>query len=577
MRIADGRSAFVQWDTGQQIVFDAPCAEAHFAPRTGTVTIDVETRLVGGEYVADVPDELLQTARPVTVYAFVQSPGRYTRQIRSFEVRARPKPADYIYTPTERETWEHLQAQIGDLDKLKTKAKSDLVAAINEAAQSGGGGVADSDIFVIPVTIDLNEETGAGTTTVTFDEIKEAHNDGKTLLCVANDTAQGLSAILTEYSVTATRAAFMALTEGGAITLMAAISKDGTVQYAMSAGSVAMTRQWSYTDEQKEQLRENFDLVAKTDKLANPYALTFGGAVSGTYDGSEAKSITIPDASDIKIYATLDDFIARRFTNRAAMVLNAPSVTITPGAWSDVGFPALAYTSGVSHGEATIYLTSCATAKKCSVSLQMDGSYRGPYAIAATPDHTLGLTAATVGQIAKISAVDDNGVPTAWEPVDMPSGGSEKWELIRHILIPEGAAETNALTINADEDGKPFALKKLRLYTTLPAYTGTSTIPSFSFTMLNGITLGAQAPLAYTSGLPLPGKTVSVGFYEVDLTMPGYQTERQSRWGSVGVRTLETPYWGARRLDGAETIFSIGGTNMLIYPGCEFYLYGVRA
>lgn len=40
----------------------------------------------------------------------------------------------------------------------------------------------------------------------------------------------------------------------------------------------------------------------------------------------------------------------------------------------------------------------------------------------------MGITGATVGQIAKISAVDDNGVPTAWEPVDMPSGGGDgKW------------------------------------------------------------------------------------------------------------------------------------------------------
>nr|DAZ15834.1 MAG TPA: hypothetical protein [Caudoviricetes sp.] len=35
------------------------------------------------------------------------------------------------------------------------------------------------------------------------------------------------------------------------------------------------------------------------------------------------------------------------------------------------------------------------------------------------------ITGATVGQIAKISAVDDNGVPTAWEPADMPSGGGD--------------------------------------------------------------------------------------------------------------------------------------------------------
>ena len=35
----------------------------------------------------------------------------------------------------------------------------------------------------------------------------------------------------------------------------------------------------------------------------------------------------------------------------------------------------------------------------------------------------MGITGATVGQIAKITAVDASGTPTAWEPVDMPSGG----------------------------------------------------------------------------------------------------------------------------------------------------------
>lgn len=36
----------------------------------------------------------------------------------------------------------------------------------------------------------------------------------------------------------------------------------------------------------------------------------------------------------------------------------------------------------------------------------------------------MGITGATIGQIAKITAVDASGVPTAWSPVDMPSGGS---------------------------------------------------------------------------------------------------------------------------------------------------------
>lgn len=33
----------------------------------------------------------------------------------------------------------------------------------------------------------------------------------------------------------------------------------------------------------------------------------------------------------------------------------------------------------------------------------------------------ISVTGATVGQTVKISAVDNNGVPTAWEPVDFPT------------------------------------------------------------------------------------------------------------------------------------------------------------
>ena len=42
-------------------------------------------------------------------------------------------------------------------------------------------------------------------------------------------------------------------------------------------------------------------------------------------------------------------------------------------------------------------------------------------------DHTLGLTSATVGQIAKITAVDDNGAPTAWGAVDIKSDDLATW------------------------------------------------------------------------------------------------------------------------------------------------------
>ncbi len=50
----------------------------------------------------------------------------------------------------------------------------------------------------------------------------------------------------------------------------------------------------------------------------------------------------------------------------------------------------------------------------------------------------LDVTGATVGQTVKISAVDSNGVPTAWEPVDMASGAAEKsWEKIIDVSVTE--------------------------------------------------------------------------------------------------------------------------------------------
>lgn len=52
------------------------------------------------------------------------------------------------------------------------------------------------------------------------------------------------------------------------------------------------------------------------------------------------------------------------------------------------------------------------------------------------------ITGATVGQIAKITAVDSAGKPTAWSPVDMPSGGGgEKWEKIAEIELRADTAE----------------------------------------------------------------------------------------------------------------------------------------
>ena len=79
---------------------------------------------------------------------------------------------------------------------------------------------------------------------------------------------------------------------------------------------------------------------------------------------------------------------------------------------------------------------------------------------------SMDITGATVGQIAKITAVDDMGKPTAWAPVDMPSGGnSEEMRVIKTITIT--ADDVNSVYFNRDDNGLPFALTKhirIRMY-----------------------------------------------------------------------------------------------------------------
>ena len=72
---------------------------------------------------------------------------------------------------------------------------------------------------------------------------------------------------------------------------------------------------------------------------------------------------------------------------------------------------------------------------------------------------TLGITGAAVGQIARITAVDSDGKPTAWEPVDMASGyikpdsGIPKSDLSNEVQDSLSKADT-ALQEHQDISGK---------------------------------------------------------------------------------------------------------------------------
>lgn len=90
---------------------------------------------------------------------------------------------------------------------------------------------------------------------------------------------------------------------------------------------------------------------------------------------------------------------------------------------------------------------------------------RGEKGEDAAADRSLGLTGATVGQIAKIAAVDASGVPTAWSPVDMPSGGggdggagAKEFRLVTSITLDE---QSDRVDISVDSSGNTFALREV--------------------------------------------------------------------------------------------------------------------
>ena len=68
-------------------------------------------------------------------------------------------------------------------------------------------------------------------------------------------------------------------------------------------------------------------------------------------------------------------------------------------------------------------------------------------------DLSLGITGAQVGQIAKITAVDASGKPTAWSPVDMAGSGVEWYE----VIDMETTEAVNDLIISTDKNGRPIS------------------------------------------------------------------------------------------------------------------------
>lgn len=267
--------------------------------------------------------------------------------------------------------------------------------------------------------------------------------------------------------------------------------------------------------------------------LKNPAALTFAGAVTGTYDGSEALTITIPEGGSggssggglrkmsavasyigipvaelpqdgtvwmciskgdgAELYSgtvtieggslTANNLIAvssgsviqlnQATTIGAGFVIYGMSATEYVGVWQEVGAGGASINWRGEWAEVTLYSKLDAVSYEGSSYIfasdtpaigaipGVDGEWQMMAQKGASgTDLSLGVIGATVGQIAKITAVDASGKPTAWEPVDMPSGGGgREWVEIGHVTTEEDSTNSTTIRFTTDVSSTPLELR----------------------------------------------------------------------------------------------------------------------
>ena len=432
--------------------------------------------------------------------------------------------------------WAQIQAMVGDLGTLDTEAKSNLVAAINEALTKGGE-IAPAEVQRI--VEDYLKANPPGTVSDGKDGITPTIGKNGNWYLGSTDTGKP------SRGADGTPGATGAPGKDGA---PGADGKDGITPTIGKNGNWYL----GSTD---------------TGKPSRGAGGTPGAAGASGKDGSPGADgkdgITPAIGENGNWYlGSSDTGKPSRGADGAVPDIQIGTVTTLPA-----GSDATASMGG--------------TAENPLLNLGIPKGADGQGGGSGGTDISLGLTSATVGQTIKVKAVDTDGKPTAWEAAE----SGEKWEKIAEIIIPDDAEESNALTIDKDINGQPFSLLKARLCGKFPKYTGGSTIPGFSFAMLNGRANGNPSPAVYTSLWPKVETARLVGVvYEVDVSgaqviesvlrsAGGGWGENMGMYGSSSstyVKYFTDSLW-------AKPITSIGGTGMLIYPGCKFVLYGVRA
>ena len=290
---------------------------------------------------------------------------------------------------------EAVQKQIGNLDDLTTKAKETLVAAINEAARTGSGGAGSITMRTDGGYIQYSTDDGSTwKNLIALAELKGEPGQNGADGAPGQNGADGAPGA-DGYSPAAS---VEQSADGAKITIT---DKSGTTEAVVKNGKDGANG------------RDGADGQPGRDG-------TDGAPGRDGVDGQPGKDGT--------------DGITPTIGDNGNWFLGA----------TDTGKPSRGATGD--------------TGPTGPQGIQGEQGAAGPQGPAGKDGAGMDITGATVGQIAKISAVDENGKPTAWVPVDM-SGGSlpEEFELVFEDEITE---DLSSYKRDVDQDGNPFALSE---------------------------------------------------------------------------------------------------------------------
>lgn len=161
MYILNGRESFYQWDLNQKIsggelkVGD----EVHFFNIKQSKALVLKAYSYDEKVVVDVPNILLQSSHPITVYRYIKNDDEsFTIATHQFIVEQRPKPDDYVYTETEVLNYASLDKRIAELEKGG--------GGSGEPGEDGFSPIATVEQTESGATITITDKNGTTTATV---------------------------------------------------------------------------------------------------------------------------------------------------------------------------------------------------------------------------------------------------------------------------------------------------------------------------------------------------------------------------------------------------------------------------